>query len=95
MPLNVNRENLTKMHGEKAEEAFREIVDLGGFGTVGTGQGQINIDYPGGLSILSVLRDNDAISEKAKNRIAELSGVDRKKDVDGHVGVGLPRGTDK
>ena len=90
MPLNVNRENLTKMHGDKAEEVFREIADLGGYGAVGTGQGQINIDYAGGLSVLSALSDeNDHISAKDKTRIAELAGVDRKKELDKFQPVGL------
>lgn len=88
MPLNVNREVLEKIHGKgKAEEAFREIVNLGGYGEVGTGQGQLNVDYPGGVSVLSALRDdNTAIPEKDKARIAELAGVDRKKEVDNFVG---------
>lgn len=90
MPLNVNRENLTKMHGDNAEAVFREIADLGGYGAVGTGEGQINIDYVGGLSVLSALRDeNTAISNKAKARIAELAGVDRKKEIDGFVGKAI------
>ena len=87
MPINVNRENLTKMHGDKAEEVFREIADLGGYGAVGNQQGQINIDYAGGLSILSALRDeNTHITPEAKDRIAKLAGVDRKKEIEGFVG---------
>lgn len=92
MPLNVNREALEKIHGkgQKAEEAFRELVNLGGYGAIGTQQGQINIDYAGGLSVLSALRDeNTSIPEKDKDRIAELAGVDRKKDVDNFQSVGL------
>lgn len=90
--LNVNLENLKKMHGDNAENVFREIADLGGYGNVGNGQGQIDINYPGGLGILGALKEeNTAISEKDKARIAELAGVDRKKDVDNHKGVGLPR----
>ena len=91
--LNVTLEKLSEMHGkDKAESVFREIADLGGYGDVGTGQGNIDINYAGGLGILGALRDdNTALTDKAKNRIAELAGVDRKKDIDNHVGVGLPR----
>lgn len=96
MPLNVNLQNMTKMHGDKAVEVMREIADLAGHGEIGNGAGQIPADYAGGLGILGALReDNTAISEKAKARIAELAGVDRKKDVDSHQGVGLPRNADK
>lgn len=84
MPLNVNLENLTTLHGDKAAEVFREIADLGGFGTVGNGEGQIPASYAGGLDVYGVLNpENTAVSDKAKARIAELSGVDRKKDVEG------------
>ena len=83
MPLNVNRENLTTLHGDKADAAFREIADLGGYGEVGGGQGQISIDYPGGLDVQGVLDPaNTAISSKAKDRIAELAGVNRKNSDD-------------
>lgn len=92
MALNVNKTNLTEMHGENAENVFREICDLGGYGDVGVGQGLIDFNYAGGLSVLSALREeNTAISPKAKERIAHLAGVDRKKDIDNHKGVGLPR----
>lgn len=78
--LNPNLENLTELHGdrEKALNAFREIADLGGFGTVGDGQGQIDPHYRGGLDVAGVLSDsNTAVSEPAKNRIAELCGEKR------------------
>lgn len=92
MPLNVNMTNLREMHGDNAENVFREIADLGGYGEVGVGQGLIDMNYAGGLGILGALKDeNTAISNKAKDRIAALAGVDRKKDVDNHKGVGLPR----
>jgi hypothetical protein len=84
MPLNVNLENLRAIHGDKAESAFREIADLGGFGAVGGGEGQIPPSYAGGLDVYGVLNpENTATSDKAKARIAELAGVDRKKDVEG------------
>lgn len=84
MPLNVNLENLKAIHGDKAESAFREIADLGGFGSVGTGQGQVDMTYAGGLDVYGVLAEsNTALSKEAKRRIAKLSGVDMKKDVDG------------
>ena len=87
MPLNVNMENLTALHGDKAGEVFREIADLGGFGKVGEGQGEISPSYAGGLDVYGVLAEsNTAHSSKDKERIAELSGVSRKKDVDGFVG---------
>ncbi len=78
MPLNVNLENLTTMHGDKADRVFREIADLGGFGSVGSGEGQISVAYAGGLDVAGVLNPaNTAVSEKAKDRIAELAGVKR------------------
>lgn len=90
--LNVNIEKLRAMHGDRAEEVFREIADLGGYGNIGSGQGDIDINYRGGLGILGALKEeNTAISEKSKARIAELAGVDRKKEVDNHKGVGLAR----
>jgi len=91
-------ESLTKMYGseEKALEVFREIADLGGYGDIGTAQGQVNPYYSGGLGILGALREeNTAITSAAKDRIAELAQVDRKKDVDKHKGVGLPRTASK
>ena len=76
--MNVNLENLTTRHGEKAAEVFREIADLGGFGAVGNGEGQISAAYAGGLDIAGVLNPaNTALSSKAKDRIAELAGVKR------------------
>ncbi len=54
--LNANRESLERLHGKKAEEVFRELCDLGGYGEVGTGQGQINIDSPGGLGYATTTR---------------------------------------
>ena len=98
MALNVNMESLTKMYGSEAKAlgVFREIADLGGYGDIGTGQGQVNPYYQGGLGILGALKEeNTAISSRAKDRIAELAQVDRKKDVDKHKGVGLPRTASK
>lgn len=98
MSLNVNMESLTAMYGSeaKAMEVFKEIADLGGYGDVGTAQGQVNPYYSGGLGILGALKEeNTAISASAKARIAELAQVDRKKDVDNHKGVGLPRTASK
>lgn len=90
--LNANMTNLTERHGDNAGEVFRELASLGGYGDIGGGQGNIDMNYPGGLGILGALREeNTAISDKDKARIAELCGVDRKKDVDNHKGVGLPR----
>ncbi len=77
--MNVNLENLTKMHGDKAVEVMREIADLGGFGSIGDGVGQINPLTAGGLDVHGVIfNQNPAISEKSKDRIAELSGISRK-----------------
>jgi hypothetical protein len=79
MPLNVNINNLTEMHGSKAVEVFREIADLGGYGAVGNGEGQISPQYAGGLDVQGALDPaNTAISSAAKDRIAELAGVDRR-----------------
>lgn len=78
--MNANLESLAKIHGkDKAEAAFREIADLGGFGAVGNAEGQISPAYAGGLDVYGVLDPaNTAVSSKAKDRIAELAGVDRK-----------------
>lgn len=81
--LNPNLESLTKLHGDgvKALNAMREIADLGGFGTIGDGPGQINPQFQGGLDVAGVLSDaNTAVSEKAKSRIAELCGEKRKEE---------------
>lgn len=85
MSLNGNMEELRKLHGDQAGERFRELCDLGGFGNV-------DPNYSGGLGLLGALHeDNTAVSEKSKDRIAEIMHIDRKKDVDNHKGVGLPR----
>lgn len=78
--LNPNIESLTKLHGsrDKAMAAYREIADLGGFGTIGDGPGQIHPENRGGLDVAGVLReDNTAISAAAKDRIAKLCGEKR------------------
>lgn len=78
MTYNPNLENMTAKHGDRATEVLREIADLGGFGTVGNGPGQINPNYRGGLDVAGVLNDsNTAVSSRAKDRIAELCGVVR------------------
>lgn len=83
MPLNVNLENLTTLHGDKALDAMKEIADLGGFGSVGNGQGQIDPAYRGGLDVAGVLSEqNSALSEKSKDRIAVLAGVTRHNSAD-------------
>lgn len=81
--LNPTLENLTELHGDrtKALNAMREIADLGGFGTVGDGPGQIHPLYGGGLDVAGVLRDdNTAVSGAAKDRIAKLCGEKRKEE---------------
>lgn len=79
--MNANLENLAKMHGDRAEDVHKQIRDLGGFGDVPA-------DYIGGLDIFGVLSpENTAITEKAKNKIAELAGVNR-KDADKMVETG-------
>ena len=87
--MNANFESLMKVHGgdaKKAEAAYREIADKGGFGPVGTAEGQIHLGYAGGLDLVGVLdANNTAISSKDKDRIAELAGVSR-KDAENHVG---------
>jgi len=88
--MNANFESLMKVHGgdaKKAEAAFREIADKGGYGAVGTGEGQIHPLTAAGLDLVGVLdANNTAISSKDKDRIAELAGVSR-ADVDNHVPV--------
>lgn len=81
---NINMASLLKKHGgdhPKALSAYKEIAELGGFGTVGDGPGQIHPDYQGGLDCAGVLSDaNAAVSEQAKDRIAELGGLPRKSE---------------
>ena len=70
--MNVTKESLEGKHKEKAEAVFQEIAQLGGYGNIPS-------HYSGGLDIFSVLEpSNTVISEKDKDRIAELSGVKRK-----------------
>lgn len=77
--MNVTVESLKKVHGDKAEEVFREIADKGGFGAVGGTEGAIDPNYAGGLDVAGVLADsNEAVSKEDKSRIAKLAGVDRK-----------------
>jgi len=81
--LNANLKDLTEMYGDatKALNALREIGDLGGFGTIGDGPGQIHPLFQGGLDVAGVLSDgNTAVSESAKNRIAKLCGEKRKEE---------------
>ena len=78
--MNVTLDSLKKIHGDKAESVFREIADKGGFGAVGSGQGEIDPNYSGGLDVAGVLADgNKAIPSATKDRIAELAGVEREK----------------
>jgi hypothetical protein len=78
--MNVTIESLRKQHGDKAESVFREIADKGGFGNVGSSEGSIDPNYSGGLDVAGVLADgNKALTSAAKDRIAELAGVDRGK----------------
>ena len=79
--LNANLNDLQKMHGkDEGLRAMREIADLGGFGSIGDGEGQISSAYAGGLDVAGVLSDsNTAVSEKAKERIAELCGEKRRE----------------
>ena len=76
MSVNVNIPMLEKIHGkERAEGVFREIVDLGGFGNSSDGSSR----HPGGLDLQGVLDEsNTSIGTRAKDRMAELAGVDRK-----------------
>lgn len=81
--LNANLKDLTALHGDAAKglNALREIADLGGFGTIGEGPGQIHPLSVGGLDVAGVLSDdNTAVSEAAKNRIAKLCGEKRKEE---------------
>lgn len=74
--MNVTIESLRKTHGANAENVFREIADKGGFGTIGTGPGQIDPNYAGGLDVRGVIDSNNtAISETDKSRIAQLAGM--------------------
>ena len=76
--MNANLQELAKRHGDKAGRVFEEIADLGGFGNVGNGEGKISSAYVGGLDVRGVLSsENTAVSEQAKDRIADLMGVKR------------------
>lgn len=70
--MNVTVESLRAKHGANAESVFREIAGLGGYGDV-------PVTSSGGLDVFSALEpSNEVLSESAKDRIAELSGVKRK-----------------
>lgn len=84
--MNANLESLRQRHGDNAEKVFREIADLGGYGSVGGGEGQIHPQYKGGLDLVGVLAEsNTAVSTQAKDRISELVGISRAK-ADNHIG---------
>lgn len=72
--MNANEESLRKIHGKgNVTKAYEEIRDLGGFGDV-------PLSHGGGLDLAGVLADsNTDVSNAAKDRIAELAGVDRNK----------------
>lgn len=68
---NVTLESLKKTHGDKAEAAFREIAEVGGFGNV-------PVDYYGGLDVGGVLADdNTALSKAEKDRISKIIKGDK------------------
>lgn len=83
--MNANFEQMVEKHGvEEATKRLEEIRDLGGYGNV-------PIDYVGGFDVFGAIDPtNPAVSEKDKDRIAELAGVSR-KDAD-HKVKGLKDG---
>lgn len=69
----------TKFKGEGAER-FAKIAELGGFGTVGTGEG--GLDPGSTLDLTGVLdEENKGVKPEAKAKIRELAGSkDAKND---------------
>lgn len=86
--MNANFEQLEEKFGkEEAVRRFEEIRDLGGYGNV-------PYDAIGGLDVFSALDPNNTgVTEKSKDRIAELLDVNR-KDAD-HKVKGLKDGDGK
>lgn len=68
---NLNYDQILKIHGPNAQEAWAEICTLGGFGSV-------PLNHDGGIAIGGALSDeNTAVSDEKKARIRELiEGVD-------------------
>ena len=89
--MNANLEFFIKQQGgtlEKAtpeqlrvaEDKMRRVADLGGFGAIGIGEGNIHPAYAGGLDVSGVLDErNTALSSEAKEELASIMGVDRKE----------------
>ena len=76
--MNANYEAMAAKYGEEeARRRMEEIIDLSG-----AGSGKVPYDYVGGVDVLGALAEsNTSLTDKAKARIAELSGIGR-KDVD-------------
>jgi len=68
---NVTEEKLRRLHGDKSADVFAEIAILGGFGEVGTQEGQLDPDS--NLHIAGVLDPaNKAVTDGNKNKIKSL-----------------------
>lgn len=73
---NVTIDKLKKLHGDDAGRVFEQIADIGGFGKVGDGEGNINPSYAGGLDIRGVVDPaNSALTDAQKSKIADLAGM--------------------
>lgn len=80
---NVTYEKLEKKFPGEGEKRFKEIAELGGFGSVGGGENSIPLDHVGGLDVRGVVDpSNTYFTEAKKSKIAELAGMemdDRKR----------------
>ncbi len=77
---NVTVETLERKFKGEGVQRFTDIARIGGFGTIGTGQGFIPIDTPNGLDLKGVLDpENKALSDGDKNKLRDLAGITAEK----------------
>lgn len=70
-------------------ENFAKIAELGGFGTVGTGEG--NLDPDSNLDLSGVLDpENKALTDAKRDKIRELAGVSKTEDA--QINEAAPKG---
>lgn len=77
---NVTVETLERKFKGEGVQRFTDIARIGGFGAIGTGQGFIPLDMPGGLDLKGVLDpENKAVSDGDKNKLRDLAGITTEK----------------
>lgn len=72
--MNVTADKLNRKFKGEGEDRFAKIAELGGFGKVGVGEGEL--DPESNLDLTGVLdADNSAVSDGDKNQIRTLAGI--------------------